>query len=59
MVEEEKTYTIEELSYLTKFNKAYIKMLLKQLSIDSSAPLCEEDAMRVAERLKRPWPPEV
>ena len=54
-----KTYTIEELSYKTKFNKSFIKMLLKQLSIDPSAPICEDDAMNVAERLRRPWPPEV
>ena len=57
MSENDRTYSLEELADKVNFNKAYIKVVTRQLGIDSTLPISEEDAARVAERLKRPWPP--
>jgi hypothetical protein len=52
------TYTLEELALKVNFTIAFLKVVTKQLKIDITAPICEDDAKRVADRLKRPWPPE-
>ena len=56
MLEKEKTYTLEEIAKRTRFNAAYIKMLMKSLDIDNTMPIKEQDALRIAKKLKRPWP---
>lgn len=51
------SYTLEELANLVSFNKSFLKVVTKKLGIDSTAPIRETDAARIAEKLKRPWPP--
>ena len=57
MSENEKTYSLEELSDKVNFNKAFVKVVLRQIDIAAGEPISELDASRVAEKLKRAWPP--
>ena len=52
-----KTYELKELATLTTFTVPYCKMVLKGLGVDPNAPIDEADAARMANKLKRPWPP--
>jgi len=54
---DEKTYTLEELSQLLKWNKHALKVVARKLDIDPDEPIEDIDAAAIAERIKRQWPP--
>jgi hypothetical protein len=51
------TYGLRELAKLLNWNPAHCKVILKQLGADPTQPIDEETAARVAEKIRRPWPP--
>jgi hypothetical protein len=55
---EERTYTIQELAELIRWNPAAIKVIARKLNIDPAEPIEEEDAAAIAKRVRRAWPPE-
>jgi len=54
----ERTYTLEELEKLLSWNKHALKVVARKMDIDPDEPIEEEDAAALAEKLKRPWPPQ-
>lgn len=52
------TYDLKELSKLLNWNPAHCKVILRQLGADPSQPIDQETAAKVAEKIRRPWPPE-
>ncbi len=52
------TYDLKELCKLLNWNPAHCKVILKQLGADPSQPIDEETAAKVAEKIRRPWPPQ-
>jgi len=55
---EPKTYTLEELAKLLTWNKHALKVVTRKLHIDPAEPIEDVDAELIANKLKRPWPPE-
>ena len=51
------TYDLRELAKLLNWNPAHCKVILKQLGADPGAPIDESTAAKVAEKIRRPWPP--
>lgn len=51
------TYELKELANLLGWNPAHCKVILKQLGKDPSAPIDEETAAMVAQKIRRQWPP--
>ena len=52
------TYDLKELAKLLNWNPAHCKVIVKQMGGDPNAPIGEEIARKVAERVKRAWPPQ-
>lgn len=55
---EPKTHTLEELAKLLTWNKHALKVVARKLNIDPNEPIEDVDAEAIANKLKRPWPPE-
>jgi hypothetical protein len=51
------TYTLNELAKLLSWNPAHCKVILKQLGADPDGPIDDDTAAKVAQRVRRPWPP--
>ena len=51
------TYELRELAKLLNWNPAHCKVIVKQLGADPAQPIDEETAARVAQRIRRAWPP--
>ena len=51
------TYDLRELAKLLNWNAAHCKVILKQLGADPAKPIDNETAARVADKIRRPWPP--
>ncbi|MGB8221222.1 MAG: hypothetical protein WCF10_01485 [Polyangiales bacterium] len=51
------TYELRELAKLLNWNSAHCKVILKQLGADPSKPIDNETAAKVADKIRRPWPP--
>ena len=51
------TYELKELAKLLNWNPAHCKVIVRQLGADPSKPIDEEVAARVAQRIRRAWPP--
>ena len=52
------TYDLRELAKLLNWNPAHCKVILKQLGVDPTQPIDEETAAKVAQKIRRQWPPE-
>lgn len=52
------TYELRELAKLLNWNPAHCKVILKQLGADPSGPIDEETAAKVAQKIRRQWPPQ-
>ena len=52
------TYDLRELAKLLNWNPAHCKVILKQLGADPTQPIDEETAARVAQKIRRQWPPQ-
>lgn len=52
------TYTLKELSDLLHWNAAHCKVILKQLGADPTQPIGDDVAAKVAQRIRRAWPPQ-
>ena len=52
------TYDLRELAKLLNWNPAHCKVILKQLGADPTKPIREEVAARVAQKIRRAWPPQ-
>lgn len=50
-------YTLEELANLLNWHKASIKAMLKQMNIPIDDMISEQDAEKLALKMKKPWPP--
>ncbi|HSN82218.1 MAG: hypothetical protein WAU39_15100 [Polyangiales bacterium] len=51
------TYDLKELAKLLNWNPAHCKVILKQLGADPTQPIDEETAAKVAQKIRRQWPP--
>lgn len=52
------TYALDELAKLLRFTPAYVKMVLRKFDdYQDGAPVSEDLAGRLAQKLSRPWPP--
>jgi len=51
------TYNLEELAKLLNWTPAHCKVILKQLGADPTQPIDNETAAKVADKIRRPWPP--
>jgi hypothetical protein len=51
------TYDLKELAKLLNWNPAHCKVILKQLGADPSQPIDEATAAKVAQKIRRQWPP--
>jgi hypothetical protein len=51
------TYDLRELAKLLNWNPAHCKVILKQLGADPTQPIGEDTAAKVANKVRRPWPP--
>ena len=51
------TYDLRELAKLLNWNSAHCKVILNQLGADPSKPIDNETAAKVADKIRRPWPP--
>lgn len=49
-------YSIEDLAEALKFNKAAVKAYLRQLKVDTDNPISEQDAKRLAHKMRKDWP---
>ena len=52
------TYELKELAKLLNWNPAHCKVIVKQLGADPTQPIDEEIAAKVAQRIRRQWPPQ-
>ena len=52
------TYELGELAKLLNWNPAHCKVILKQLGADPAQPIDDETASRVAQKIRRQWPPQ-
>jgi hypothetical protein len=52
------TYDLRELAKLLNWNPAHCKVILKQLGADPTQPIDEETAAKVAQKIRRQWPPQ-
>ena len=52
------TYELKELAKLLNWNPAHCKVILKQLGVDPAQPIDEETAAKVAQKIRRRWPPQ-
>lgn len=52
------TYELRELAKLLNWNPAHCKVILKQLGADPAQPIDDETASRVAQKIRRQWPPQ-
>jgi len=52
------TYTLKELAKLLAWNPAHCKVILKQLGADPAQPIDDETASKVAQKIRRQWPPQ-
>ena len=52
------TYDLVELAKLLNWNPAHCKVILKQLGADPAQPIDDETASRVAQKIRRQWPPQ-
>jgi hypothetical protein len=55
---ETSTYELRELAKLLNWNPAHCKVILKQLGADPSQPIDAETASKVAQKIRRQWPPQ-
>ena len=55
---ETSTYELGELAKLLNWNPAHCKVILKQLGADPSGPIDDETASKVAQKIRRQWPPQ-
>lgn len=53
------TYELRELAKLLNWNPAHCKVILKQLGADPTQPIGEDIAAKVAQKIRRSWPPAV
>jgi len=51
------SYDLKGLSKLLNWNPAHCKVILKQLGADPGAPIDDSTAAKVAQKIRRPWPP--
>jgi hypothetical protein len=51
------TYELKELAKLLNWNPAHCKVIVKQLGADPAQPIDEDTAAKVAQRIRRAWPP--
>jgi hypothetical protein len=51
-------YELRELAKLLNWNPAHCKVILKQLGADPMQPIDEETAAKVAQKIRRQWPPQ-
>lgn len=51
------TYDLKELAKLLNWNPAHCKVILKQLGADPTQPIDEQTAAKVAQKIRRQWPP--
>jgi hypothetical protein len=51
------TYGLRELAKLLNWNPAHCKVILKKLGADPTEPIDEETAAKVAQMIRRQWPP--
>jgi len=52
------TYDLGELAKLLNWNPAHCKVILKQLGADPSGRIDDETASKVAQKIRRQWPPQ-
>jgi len=52
------SYGLRELAKLLNWNPAHCKVILKQLGADPMQPIDEETAAKVAQKIRRQWPPQ-
>ncbi len=52
------SYELRELAKLLNWNPAHCKVILKQLGVDPTQPIDEEIAAKVAQKIRRQWPPQ-
>jgi hypothetical protein len=52
------TYELRELAKLLNWNPAHCKVILKQLGADPGQPIDDETASKVAQKIRRQWPPQ-
>ncbi len=52
------SYELRELAKLLNWNPAHCKVILKQLGVDPTQPIDEETAAKVAQKIRRQWPPQ-
>ncbi|MBW1831406.1 MAG: hypothetical protein DRH23_00560 [Deltaproteobacteria bacterium] len=52
------TYDLGELAKLLNWNPAHCKVILKQLGADPAQPIDDETASKVAQKIRRQWPPQ-
>jgi len=52
------SYGLRELAKLLNWNPAHCKVILKQLGADPTQPIDEETAAKVAQKIRRQWPPQ-
>jgi hypothetical protein len=57
-MEHTETYDLGELAKLLNWNPAHCKVILKQLGADPAQPIDDETASRVAQKIRRQWPPQ-
>jgi len=57
-MEHSETYDLGELAKLLNWNPAHCKVILKQLGADPAQPIDDETASRVAQKIRRQWPPQ-
>jgi hypothetical protein len=51
------TYELRELAKLLNWNPAHCKVILRQLGADPTQPIDEDTAAKVAQKVRRAWPP--
>jgi hypothetical protein len=52
------TYELRELAKLLNWNPAHCKVILKQLGVNPTEPIDEDTAAKVAQKIRRQWPPQ-
>ena len=52
------TYELRELATLLNWNPAHCKVILKQLGVNPLEPIDEDTAAKVAQKIRRQWPPQ-
>ena len=52
------TYELRELAKLLNWNPAHCKGILRQLGADPNQPIAAELAAKVAQKIRRAWPPQ-